>query len=453
MADFLDLLRHDPTDATPPAYRLLTEDIPVAPEIGTRVAPFADVFPQTTDGIASTINAAQSLRPGDRGLRQGSGSSVETQVPVVSDLVLQPVLSIVLVWDYPFASSPSGSQLQFQGAGAGVAPLSPSTVRRTWPQVRQDDHKDFFQVLSPEMRILYASPSGRSMTGYNPSELLGRMITDYIHPDDSAVFMREFNLALESGNNLRMLLRFWKRDQGYIVVEVTGHRDLVDAMDIQGSATGIGFMMIATHYPPPQNASMGSISEARVEAEHYGRRISRSKSDDEQGSHTVSYLLSRTSTAPAESSQWRTMDPPSAVTQCTQKCPERGEMTNPQETQAMVDELAGFDVTGGMEAFSGLGCMEGPSAWAVDPAGSSLSVATGNTGVAISMPQRNRHSWGQQRSMTEEHICMGCGVRHSPEWRRGPNGPKTLCNACGLRWGKGQRRGDSGNQLPRSYTT
>jgi hypothetical protein len=28
-------------------------------------------------------------------------------------------------------------------------------------------------------------------------------------------------------------------------------------------------------------------------------------------------------------------------------------------------------------------------------------------------------------------ICMTCGVVDAPEWRRGPNGPKTLCNACG----------------------
>lgn len=28
--------------------------------------------------------------------------------------------------------------------------------------------------------------------------------------------------------------------------------------------------------------------------------------------------------------------------------------------------------------------------------------------------------------------CMGCKAKSSPEWRRGPMGPRTLCNACGL---------------------
>lgn len=35
-----------------------------------------------------------------------------------------------------------------------------------------------------------------------------------------------------------------------------------------------------------------------------------------------------------------------------------------------------------------------------------------------------------------EFVCRDCGTVDSPEWRRGPLGPKTLCNACGLRWAK-----------------
>jgi len=26
--------------------------------------------------------------------------------------------------------------------------------------------------------------------------------------------------------------------------------------------------------------------------------------------------------------------------------------------------------------------------------------------------------------------CLGCGATETPEWRRGPMGPRTLCNAC-----------------------
>ncbi len=33
-------------------------------------------------------------------------------------------------------------------------------------------------------------------------------------------------------------------------------------------------------------------------------------------------------------------------------------------------------------------------------------------------------------------MCSFCGTQTSPEWRKGPNGPKTLCNACGLVYSK-----------------
>ncbi|KAL9715262.1 white collar 2 type of transcription factor [Leucoagaricus gongylophorus] len=42
----------------------------------------------------------------------------------------------------------------------------------------------------------------------------------------------------------------------------------------------------------------------------------------------------------------------------------------------------------------------------------------------------------------EQYVCRKCGRTDSPEWRKGPDGPKTLCNACGLRWAKQMRKFD-----------
>ncbi|KFH73871.1 hypothetical protein MVEG_01085 [Podila verticillata NRRL 6337] len=35
--------------------------------------------------------------------------------------------------------------------------------------------------------------------------------------------------------------------------------------------------------------------------------------------------------------------------------------------------------------------------------------------------------------------CASCNIVKTPEWRKGPLGPRTLCNACGLIWGKMSR--------------
>lgn len=34
------------------------------------------------------------------------------------------------------------------------------------------------------------------------------------------------------------------------------------------------------------------------------------------------------------------------------------------------------------------------------------------------------------------HICQACQATTTPEWRKGPTGPRTLCNACGLLYAK-----------------
>ncbi|KZT09832.1 uncharacterized protein LAESUDRAFT_711730 [Laetiporus sulphureus 93-53] len=36
----------------------------------------------------------------------------------------------------------------------------------------------------------------------------------------------------------------------------------------------------------------------------------------------------------------------------------------------------------------------------------------------------------------EGQTCLGCHATSTPEWRRGPMGPRTLCNACGLVYAK-----------------
>lgn len=38
--------------------------------------------------------------------------------------------------------------------------------------------------------------------------------------------------------------------------------------------------------------------------------------------------------------------------------------------------------------------------------------------------------------------CHSCNIRETPEWRRGPDGARTLCNACGLHYAKLVRKRD-----------
>lgn len=47
----------------------------------------------------------------------------------------------------------------------------------------------------------------------------------------------------------------------------------------------------------------------------------------------------------------------------------------------------------------------------------------------------------QAKAATAENSvrrCLHCGSDKTPQWRRGPMGPKTLCNACGVRFKSGR---------------
>lgn len=37
-------------------------------------------------------------------------------------------------------------------------------------------------------------------------------------------------------------------------------------------------------------------------------------------------------------------------------------------------------------------------------------------------------------------LCVFCQATQSPEWRNGPQGPRTLCNRCGLRYKREQKQ-------------
>jgi len=42
----------------------------------------------------------------------------------------------------------------------------------------------------------------------------------------------------------------------------------------------------------------------------------------------------------------------------------------------------------------------------------------------------------KKRKAMEHMFCRHCGAKDTPEWRRGPDGRKSLCNACGLHYSK-----------------
>ncbi|CAJ0746668.1 13811_t:CDS:2, partial [Entrophospora sp. SA101] len=53
---------------------------------------------------------------------------------------------------------------------------------------------------------------------------------------------------------------------------------------------------------------------------------------------------------------------------------------------------------------------------------------TGSSAARTKYRKRNKRAAPPGR-------CHSCNISETPEWRRGPDGARTLCNACGLQNG------------------
>lgn len=67
--------------------------------------------------------------------------------------------------------------------------------------------------------------------------------------------------------------------------------------------------------------------------------------------------------------------------------------------------------------------------------------ATSTAGASSSTGQP-KSKYRKRSRATPPGKCHSCNIRETPEWRRGPDGARTLCNACGLHYAKLQRKRD-----------
>src|SRR5512147_3165652 len=68
----------------------------------------------------------------------------------------------------------------------------------------------------------YISPSVKTVAGYEPSDIVGHMMFDHIHPDDLFRMIRISMRTLREGTTGRMELRYQHADGHYLILEAVG---------------------------------------------------------------------------------------------------------------------------------------------------------------------------------------------------------------------------------------
>ena len=365
------------------------------------------------------------------------------------------------------------------GAGAGPLPtgfgsqtntsggttLTDFTKRRNWSQRVLEELKDFLHILTSDGRILYVSPSGKQLTGYEADELNGKFYVDFIHPDDSAIFVREFHESIASGNPLRFFYRFRKVDDSYVIFESHGHPHLTADAAAFGPNNAASFcrgvFMMARPYPTKNASLLDSFLEHKIENERLTKRIAdlrREEQEDleaqqrhwqkvQEGSSVTPSETQRTesetpgslSMTSTQSNGYNGMPPPAkpgvpnnALTQ--QNLEEANASSKADSINDKMARYEGATHIETIEMLTGLRYRDGERSQGISTGDASPALIRGDAGIAIPLDKDNRSGDKKKKlKVADEYVCTDCGTLDSPEWRKGPNGPKTLCNACGCK--------------------
>jgi PAS domain S-box-containing protein len=401
-------------------------------------------------------------------------------------------------------SSVPSVDASMSGAGAGPLPtgfgtqstlsggstLTEFTKRRNWPQKAVEELRDFLHILTPDGRIVYLSPSGEQLTGYSRDELLGKFIVDFIHPDDSGIFVREFNESIASGNPLRFFYRFKRKDGTYTIFESHGHPHLTSEASQYGPHKGPnnafcrGFFMMARPYPTKNAALLDSFLEHKIENERLTKRIADLKREEaeEADESQRKWLMKQEGRSDNFTEETDTMGsastpmpshatnpdvlamPPPAKPSSNNAALTRQNLEDANagsKADTMKDKMARYEGATHIETIemlTGLRYQDGERSHGISTGDQSPTLIRGDAGIAIPVDKDARAGEKKKKiKLPDEYVCTDCGklisflqliqkltlcsgTLDSPEWRKGPSGPKTLCNACGLRWAKKEKK-------------
>ncbi|GAA5920854.1 hypothetical protein JCM1841_002353 [Sporobolomyces salmonicolor] len=294
---------------------------------------------------------------------------------------------------------PAGPYQRPEGASHSVKASSTTslfTTRKNWSEHILQEMQDFMHVLSPTGHFIFATPCIRELAQYTSDELFGRSLFDYIHPDDVAAFKRDFEASLRSSDTLTLYYRFRTKDDRYLLFEMTGHPYYAEESGPNAQPpVPKCFFAMARPYPSKNAAMLDSFLELKFENERLRQELLAMYKEiegDGQAGTNLPHGQSGVYRADSFDSRASVIDPVTGLVQ----------------TQTLIP---------------------------------STSNTYGALGIGISANGTKGDGSGEKkkkkaRTDEGEFVCRDCGTVDSPEWRKGPEGPKSLCNACGLRYAK-----------------
>ncbi|ORY96347.1 hypothetical protein BCR43DRAFT_491538 [Syncephalastrum racemosum] len=296
--------------------------------------------------------------------------------------------------------------------------VSDFTRRKNWSQNVLDELRDLVIVLSNDFKIVFCSEASVEFLGYPPAELNDHLFTEYIHVDDVDSFSREFRTARDTMQALRIYHRVQRKDGNYTLMETNGH-----------------------FY---RNAFIGSVRKIPTEASRAMDSFLDLKVENEQLKQRLAHLREEQQKQQIEGEEEEQEEDLTAMIQ-------------PQEEQVpfftMGEEEAApfvytpgiamsYDISQSLEMFTGLHYDMGERSKGISlglegdlttvPPNTSLPAVIGpvdrqpaSDSNSSSADEPQNRGKKKKLDVSEPKVCTDCGTTQAPEWRKGPQGPKT----------------------------
>ncbi|EJD53150.1 GATA-domain-containing protein [Auricularia subglabra TFB-10046 SS5] len=290
------------------------------------------------------------------------------------------------------------------------------TRRKKWQDILVTEVSGCMTVvLSLQGKVLFATRSVREILGYRETDIVDTNISEYLHENDVNTYMWQMSQTLSGGRQSDCVVRFRERlqqspSQTYKSMELT-------AVPYAPEPHQQFSCVIVTARPFPTRYM--EVCQSLIELKLENERLQRSLAEQ------ADYMHEPTSSA-AQQTTWK------APGQQLSRYQQPG-MPFMQTSQSLPNIL-NFDSMMPLDFSSMHGIPPPlPPSQAMHKADSPLVQVALSSNMDVDHYEQPKKK--KQRTL-KQLVCADCGRTDSPEWRKGPRGPKTLCNACGLRFSK-----------------
>ena len=322
---------------------------------------------------------------------------------------------------------------------------------KSWPQCAIAEMKDMFLLLSADGRIAYASPSCQSITGYTTQQLEGKPLSHFTHKDDRVIFSEELGQCVATGCALRLHFRFNRVGDSYSILEASGHPHISNQGGNNADGDGKpydGVFLVCRPYPTKSAQLLDSFLEHKIENIRLMQQVARLKEEEEEESKAAKAPYARSDHSSSSNNtlfnqprRFISSNPAGLTgtiapdfTTSTEEYESSDILTNLDEPESKPFSTEDLSHIEGIEVLTGLHYGEGERSQGISTGIRRGRLVQCDTDFATMDHQvRSMEESDRRKRLKGEYRCSDCGTSDSPEWRKGPKGPKTLCNACGCR--------------------